>query len=74
MKITPYFRWYDLWIGIYIDTKNSIAYVGLIPMFGLKITFNQLFCKHDYTWQVDMTAGVEDWQECIYCGKQLHND
>lgn len=37
MKITPFFRWYDLWIGAYIDTKNKTLYIGTGPMFGIKI-------------------------------------
>lgn len=37
MKITPFFRWYDLWIGGYIDTKNKTVYICPVPMFGIKI-------------------------------------
>lgn len=22
MRVKPFFRWYDLWIGVYIDTEN----------------------------------------------------
>ncbi len=32
-----FFRWYDLWIGVYIDTQNKILYVIPVPMFGVKI-------------------------------------
>jgi len=38
MKIRPYFRWYDLWFGIFIDTKKKILYIG-IPLVGLKFEF-----------------------------------
>lgn len=37
MKIRPIFAWYDLWIGIFIDTKRKRAYVFLIPMVGIAI-------------------------------------
>lgn len=37
MTITPFFKWVDLWIGLYIDTKNRTLYICPVPMFGLKI-------------------------------------
>lgn len=36
-KISGFFRWYDLWIGLYIDRANRTVYVCPIPMFGVKI-------------------------------------
>lgn len=39
MKITPFFRWYDLWIGIYIDRKNRTVYICPIPMVGIKVEY-----------------------------------
>jgi hypothetical protein len=47
--IRPFFRWYDLWIGIFIDTKNDATYIIPFPMFGIKIQrkfknpFDELF-------------------------------
>ncbi len=40
MKIKLFFRWYDLWIGAYIDKKNRAIYICLIPMVGIKISVN----------------------------------
>lgn len=37
MKITPFFRWYDLWIGIYIDTATRAIYICPVPMLGVKV-------------------------------------
>ena len=37
VKIRPMFAWYDLWIGIYIDRKNSRAYVLPLPCVGFRI-------------------------------------
>lgn len=37
MRITPFFRWYDLWIGAYIDITNATVYFCPLPMVGLKI-------------------------------------
>jgi hypothetical protein len=41
MTIKPFFRWYDLWIGVFIDTKNRTVYICPLPMFGVKIVFVQ---------------------------------
>ena len=32
--IRPYFKWYDLWIGVFIDRPKKIVYVGLLPTVG----------------------------------------
>lgn len=34
------FRWYDLWVGVYIDRKNQVVYVFLLPCFGLSIPYS----------------------------------
>lgn len=36
-----FFRWYDLWVGVYIDTKNRAIYICPIPMFGVKFTWSK---------------------------------
>lgn len=37
VKISPYFKWFDFWIGWFFDTNKQVLYIGLIPMFGIKI-------------------------------------
>lgn len=37
LTISFFFRWYDLWIGLYIDAPNCTLYLCPIPMFGVKI-------------------------------------
>lgn len=37
MKCSFFFRWYDLWIGAYIDTKQQAIYICPLPMVGIKI-------------------------------------
>ena len=32
-------RWYDLWVGAYIDRTNRAVYICPIPMFGIKVTW-----------------------------------
>lgn len=36
-KITPFFRWYDLWVGAYVDTKGKALYLCPVPMLGVKV-------------------------------------
>lgn len=38
MLIKSFFRWYDLWVGAYIDAANKTVYICPIPMFGVKIS------------------------------------
>jgi hypothetical protein len=38
MSITPFFRWYDLWIGVYIDRPNRTLYICPLPMIGVKVS------------------------------------
>lgn len=35
----PFFRWYDLWVGVFIDTKTPAIYICPLPMIGVKITW-----------------------------------
>ena len=36
-RLSAFFRWYDLWVGAYIDVKNSALYICPIPTICLKI-------------------------------------
>lgn len=38
MIIKPFFRWYDLWVGAYIDTENKSVYICPLPMIGVKVS------------------------------------
>lgn len=37
LRISLFFRWYDLWVGAYIDTERQTVYICPVPMFGVKI-------------------------------------
>jgi hypothetical protein len=37
-KVEPFFRWYDLWIGAFVDIRHHALYLCPLPMFGLKIS------------------------------------
>jgi hypothetical protein len=43
MKITPFFKWYDFWVGAYYDSKNKILYICPLPMVGIKIVIERSF-------------------------------
>jgi len=36
LRVTPFFRWYDLWVGVFIDTTKHAAYICPLPMMGIK--------------------------------------
>jgi hypothetical protein len=38
VSITPFFRWYDLWVGAYWDRHTRTLYVCPLPMVGVKVT------------------------------------
>ena len=40
LRAKPFFRWYDLWIGAYIDRDNQAVYICPIPMFGIKFSWH----------------------------------
>ena len=37
MRWNFFFRWFDLWVGAYVDVPNRTLYVCPIPMFGVRI-------------------------------------
>jgi len=42
MRAKLIFRWYDLWIGIYIDRRNKYIYIFPIPMIGIRIFYGEI--------------------------------
>ena len=36
-RFKAFFRWYDLWVGVFIDARHSALYICPIPMAGVKI-------------------------------------
>lgn len=46
MKIKLLFKWFDLWIGLFIDRKAKAIYIFPVPMFGILICYNYcVWCK-----------------------------
>ena len=38
-KIKLIFKWFDMWVGLFIDQENRIIYFFPVPMIGFKIGF-----------------------------------
>lgn len=34
MKVRPLLRWYDLWVGLYVDVEDRSLYVFPVPCVG----------------------------------------
>lgn len=63
-SISPLFRWYDLWIGGYIDLKNRSIYILPVPMLGVKITYPS---KHELLYRFK-------WKKlCRYVSSEIHD-
>ena len=43
MRVRPYFRWFDLWIGVYVKRSplGVETYVQPIPCCGLRFTWER---------------------------------
>jgi len=41
MKIKPLCKWYDIWIGIFIDTNKKRIYILPLPCIGIVIEYGK---------------------------------
>lgn len=37
MKVRPFFRWFDLWVGAYYDRESKTLYICPLPTIGVAI-------------------------------------
>ncbi len=37
MKVTVFFAWYDMWIGMYFDRARQVAYICPLPCLVFKV-------------------------------------
>jgi hypothetical protein len=71
-KITPFFRWYDLWVGAYVDTKGKALYLCPVPMLGVKVERDVpppkvarcVYCRCELTDAEFFTNGSVDFGDC----------
>lgn len=53
-RASPYFRWYDLWIGAYLSDAEHKLYVQLIPCFGVWFQVTRVVAdNHPYRRKTD---------------------
>jgi len=43
-NIKTYLRWYDLWIGIYINLETRVVYVCLLPTWVIEFSKKETPC------------------------------
>ena len=70
MKVAPFFRWYDLWIGAYWDRDARSLYVCPLPCLGVRIEFPKQpdgvvcgYCKNMIV--VDYPKYFPDFEESL---------
>lgn len=39
VRFELFFRWYDLWVGAFIDLERRVIYICPVPMFGVKVSW-----------------------------------
>lgn len=68
------FKWFDFWIGLFVDVPNKSLYVCLIPMFPIKIWITEHEqCPICNSLMVNTAYLDEGWilewecEECGYC-------
>lgn len=42
MKISFLFKWFDMWVGFFWDSKKKWLYILPIPMFGIILKFRPI--------------------------------
>ena len=38
-RIKPIFKWFDIWVGVFVDQKSRVLYIFPLPMLGFKIGY-----------------------------------
>lgn len=77
--VNTYFKWYDLWVGVFVDTKKKILYICPLPTWVIEIgaakrhdvyvclTCQQLYTLEKFTWEFTTLDA-----ECPSCLKSGH--
>jgi len=66
LKISPLFAWYDIWIGIYYDTKRKTIYFLPLPMLGIKIKGLRITWNKNYSFKNDPFIWLFQWGKTHY--------
>lgn len=38
-RARPFFAWYDIWVGVFIDHKKRQLYIFPLPMLGVQVGY-----------------------------------
>jgi len=41
VRVQPFFKWFDFWVGWYWSAESRALYLCPLPMFGVKISFEE---------------------------------
>lgn len=41
LRIRPLFKWFDMWVGIFVDTKQRRVYILPMPCIGVVIEWSK---------------------------------
>ena len=74
MAVKPFFRWYDLWIGLFIDTKGKAIYICPVPMFGVKLTWPERWETPTGEWLTCKQIEREGRIICSRCSRAVIED
>jgi len=55
-------KWYDIWVGLFIDRKQKCVYFFPVPCIGLKIFYH----KHVYCYDSKVFCHT-----CFVCGEKM---
>jgi len=65
-KIKPICKWYDLWIGVFIDTNKCCTYIFLLPTLGIQLIGFRLVVNQKYSFKKDSIIRL------IQCGNNYY--
>lgn len=75
------FKWFDFWMGVFVDVPGKTVYVCIIPMFPVKLWFTEHLLCPDCGAPMDKCAvdTGDGWalfwecDECLFQGDEGHD-
>lgn len=66
-RVKPYYRWFDMWVGLYWDAKHRHLYIGYFPALGVRLAFPfRRLCHKDCNHPATLA--------CVLPGSPPHNE